>query len=779
MEQELAMAAMSCRVLVFARCALLSSLCATGAARAADVLTHHNDNARTGVNSAEKILTTANVTPHGFGRLWTLHVDGQVVAQPLYVSRLAIDTSGNPATPLVKGTFNAVIVATMHNTVYVYDADRENRLPDGRTKPLWATWLGPPRPGSKDVDMYSTNDPEWGILSTPVIDAAKSTIWVVSWNDDAGGLRYRLHALDLRDGSHRVPPVVIGGAPVAGGDPCKYPRGFNVCFQKQRPALLLDRNAIYVGFGGDGNRGSLFAFDAVTLAELAFWSSTPTGTNGGLWQSGQGPAADADGNVYVMTGNGTFDANRNGQNYGNSIVKLKLAQGKLSVLDYFTVCNQEFLNSIDLDLGSGGPVLIPGTNLLYGGGKEGIVYLLSRANLGKFASTPSPSGCRNPNVVQEFQATDLHVHGAGTTYGHLHGSPVFWKGPDGSRLYLWGENDHLKAFSFKGGKFADLAHPKKSTFAPPNGMPGGMLAVSSDGTKRGTGIVWAVVPLDGDANQFRGVNGILLALDAQDVTRQLWTSELSGARDRLGLFAKYAPPTVAGGKAFVATYGDNEAKRLHGQGQRPTAFPARYQIAVYGLLPHEPPPRAIVNQDRDDVTVTKAAVDVPAAVDASTCAPAGPGNLDCTAALEAKFGAPSLRTVIVPVGYDFDGCSLVRVTTASKGSGLADASGIGWYAADATPGFQSMTAGRFSAKDQLQQVGTATLQSGAPAVMHEFIAVANCSAGQASLDLLFKPFMQFENAPDGKIYRNWDLAQNYRISRAVPQFDRGGEVLAP
>ena len=139
-------------------------------ALAADVLTQHNGNDRTGVNASETVLTTANVKPATFGRLWSLYVDGQVVAQPLYVSQLRIDTSTNPNVPPVQGTFNAVVVATMHNTLYVYDADVENRLPDGRTKPLWATWLGPPRPSGKDIDMWSTNDPEWGILATPVID---------------------------------------------------------------------------------------------------------------------------------------------------------------------------------------------------------------------------------------------------------------------------------------------------------------------------------------------------------------------------------------------------------------------------------------------------------------------------------------------------------------------------------------------------------------------------------------------------------------------------------
>jgi hypothetical protein len=759
---------------------LLLGVFLDGAVPAApDVLTQHNDNARTGVNASESVLTTDNVKPDAFGRLWTLYADGQVVAQPLYVSQLRIDTRTNPAVPAVDGTFNAVVIATLHNTVYVYEADAENRLPDGRTRPLWATWLGPPRPGGKDIDMWSTNDPEWGILSTPVIDAERTTLFVVAWHDDGGTYRYKLHALNLQDGSHRMPPVTIGGDPPDAGKPCAYPSGFNPCTQKQRAALLLSRGTLYIAFGGDGNRGGLFAYEAATLKQRAQWPAAPTGKDGGIWQSGQGPAADDDGNIYLMTGNGTFDAATGGRNYGDSFVKLRLESGGLLVKDYFTPCNEHFLGSIDLDLGAGGPVLIPGTNLLFGGGKQGVVYLLARTNMGKFASAPSGDGCRNPNAVQEFLATELHVHGAGTTWGHIHGSPVFWKGPDRARAYVWGENDHLKAFTFESGKFVGIDSPQRSTFRPPDGMPGGMLSVSSNGSQAGSGIVWAVVPLDGDANTSRGVQGIVLAIDAQDVTRQLWTSELAGPRDRLGLFAKYVPPTVAGGKVFVATYGDGEARRVYGGAARPAQLPARYYVAVYGVLPGAPHLRPIVNQDRDDVTVVRAGTTAPLLLDPGACPPADPGNVDCTARLAQQFGAPSLHTLIVPAGQSFTGCSLLRVTTASKQAGLANSTGIGWYSAESAAGSRAMSTGRFVPRSELKPLGNATLKSGAPAVLHEFVGVANCPAGAGSFDRLFKPYMQFDGAGDGTIFRNWDLAQDYRISREVPQFDRTGDVLKP
>ena len=352
---------------------------------AADVLTQHYNNARTGATLDEIVLKTSNVSSAKFGKLWTLFADGQVVAEPLYVAGLTIDTTANPNTPRVKGKFNAIILATMHNTLYVYDADKENRGPQGRTVPLWATWLGPPRPGTKDIDMWSTNDPEWGILSTPVVSDDKSTLFVVAWHDEgAGGLAYRLHALNLQDGTHRRPPVVIGTSSTDATKPCDQRQGtFNPCLHKQRAALLLANGVIYVAFGGDGNRGALFAFDSQTLAQRAFWSSTPTGENGGIWQSGQGPAADSEGNVYLVTGNGTFNADSGGQNLGNSFVKLKLEGQNFVVKDYFTPCNFNFLNQLDLDLGSAGPVLLPVTpGRIVSGGKEGVLYVLSARTWG-------------------------------------------------------------------------------------------------------------------------------------------------------------------------------------------------------------------------------------------------------------------------------------------------------------------------------------------------------------------------------------------------------------
>lgn len=767
-------------LLVIAVC-LISGLAVPEFAAAADVLTHHYNNARIGATLDETILNTSNVNTARFGKKWTLYADGQVVAQPLYVASLAVDTTANPTIPLVKGTFNAVILATMHNTVYVYDADNEKPGPEGRTVPLWAKWLGNPRRGGKDIDMWSTNDPEWGILSTPVISPDKTSLYVVSWHDDGpGGLQYRLHALDLKSGVDRSPPVAVGPSSTDASQPCKKQSPFNPCVHKQRTGLLLSQGLLYIGFGGDGNRGALFVFDAQTLAQRAFWTSTPTGGDGGIWQSGQGPAADADGNVYLMTGNGSFDGNTETKNFGNSFVKLKVEGGNVVVKDYFTPCNFKFLNQLDLDLGSGGPVLLPiNPPRIIGGGKEGVLYILSRTNLGKYAASATAPDCQNPNAIQQLQAFEVHNVGGEAHYGNIHGSPVYWKGPDTERIYVWGENSTLKAYTFKQGKIQNAGNPKRSAFRPPDGMPGGMLALSANGNKAGTGILWGVVPLDGDANQFRGVKGILLALDAMDVSRTLWTSEQFAQRDRLGLFAKFAPPVVAAGKVFVATYGNDEVKRKYDGGNQPNQFPGNYYVAVYGMLDPEAHAPQVVNQSRDDVAVVRASTE-PLALDRSLCTVVDANSVDCTAALsQAAGGAPSFHRVRVSNDNNLAGCALLRVTTASKNTGLANSVGIGFWSAQAAAGNQAPeNSGLFVRKDDLKSAGTATLLNGAAATLHEFVGLANCSTNNGeSLSRLFKPYMQFEGGADGKIYRNWDLAENYRIGADVPAFDRSGDVL--
>jgi outer membrane protein assembly factor BamB len=728
-------------------------------ADAADVLSSRNDFGRTGVNAAERILTPAAVGSGRFGKTWTLYADAQIVAQPLYVSGLEVDTTTNPKVPRVQGKLNALLIATMHNTVYLYDTDRERPGPEGRNVPLWATWLGQPRPGGGDIDGFFTNDPEWGILGTPAIDPTKSIVYVVAWHDDGGGpdsYRYRLHALRLKDGAHMAPPLVID-AP-----------GLNPKKQKQRAGLVLANGVLYITFGGDGSQGLLLAYDAVTLTRKAFWSPTPTGKNGGIWHSGQPPAVDRDGNLYLMIGNGTFGNVQGSENYGQSFLKLRLEGDKIVVKDHFTPCNAQRQSDIDNDLGSSGPVLIPGGNIVIGGGKDHHIYVLSTDNMGKHVPPPQPGAehCPNPNALQQIYDKSL---------GHIHSSPVYWEGTDGARVYVWGENTRLRAYRFAKRRIV-LEDVKLSQYNPPQGMPGGMLSLSSNG--RTDGILWAVVPLDGDANKYRGVKAILLALDPRDVSKAFWTSEQAGGGlSRVGLFAKFVPPTIADGKVFVATYGDDEPLRQYGGNFRPQVFPGRYQVAVYGMLPEAPTP--VVDQNRDDVQLVRAEVDGGVTVDMSRCRPGTADTRDCTQELQRTAGAPSLQQVIVPAASNFAGCQVLRVTTAVKNAALDGALGIGFYSADTNEGQFSADHGRRVPAKELKPVGKGTLKNGEPAVLHEFVGISNCEvAGGARTGKQMKPYMDFLGGPPRTIYRNWDpIAGNYAVTSQSAPIDRRGEVL--
>jgi len=587
-------------------CLLIAALAAASAWCQVNVVAQHNDIRRSGANLQEKQLTIASVKQK-FGKLWTLFADGQIVAQPLYVSGLTV--AG-------KGTFNALVVSTMHNTIYVYDADKQPAQPQSRDALIWAQWLGDPQPENFGFDSWNTNFPEWGIVSTPVIDDAHTTMYVVSWNKNNNGAEFRLHAIDLAKAPFPGPgfppvdyrekikpvPIITGSVPKPGGGQIKL----DTAQQKQRAALLLKDGVLYIAFATNREtdntlHGWLFAYDAATLTQKAVWNSTPTSHNGGIWQAGSGLAADDAGNVYLMTGNGPFDADNGGHSYGDSFVKLKLEGGTLVVKDYFTPCNQVLLDKTctaaarcDLDLGSAGPLLVPGiapgTNRIIGGGKDGNIYVVDSANMGHFAR---PAGqvamsCANPNVVQMVLGAQ---QGGPGVVGNIHGSHVFWQGPDAARVFVWGENDHLRSYTFKNGKL--LTPPAQSLYLIPNGMPGGMLSISADGNKAGTGLLWALVPLNGDANAQRGVRAQLLAFDAQNIKLDIWRSEpldASFGKDSVGLFAKFVAPTVANGKVFVATYGDQEnppgPTRYWQQNMpSPASVPKNFYVAVYGLRP--------------------------------------------------------------------------------------------------------------------------------------------------------------------------------------------------
>jgi len=555
-----------------------------------DVLTQHNDNQRSGLNTRETVLNHQSVRK--LGKLWTLYSDAKIMAQPLYVSGLVVSADkaiGTVAKSKCPGGCNAVIFASMKGTIYAYLADERPQTVNDTL--IWAKYLGDPQNGNGDIDMWAVDDPWWGILGTPVIDRGKNLIYAVVWNSDG---QYRLYALDLTSGNVSKGPVVVNGS-LGGLQFVQNNPGWKQR-RKQRAALLLSNGSLFAAFGGDStleSSGWLFVYDADTLALKTVWSPTPGGREGGIWQSGQGLAADNAGNLYLQTANGDFEPGH--QFYGDSLLRLRLDNGAVKVMDYFAPCNQIFLDRCDLDQGSSGPLLF--NEFVIGGGKNGELYFMRADKLGQYTPGPWPPSalscgsvpeCQDgPNVLQKWKAT----------IGHIHGSPVFWNGPAGNWLYVMGEGDRLKAFPFANGKF-DLNATKQSKWVPQNPfaqpcgqearhwMPGGIISVSSDGNKPETGIVWVLVPANGDANSFRGVKGMLLALDAEDVSKELWRSQgndaaLSDTKDSLGLLARFVPPTVANGKVFVATAGDKEPLKAW-CGARPQQFP-NYGLVVYGL----------------------------------------------------------------------------------------------------------------------------------------------------------------------------------------------------
>lgn len=829
------------------------------------VLTQHNDNARTGANLHESVLNVANVNTAHFGKLFELSVDGDIYGQPLYAPN--VDVPG-------KGRRNLIYVATMHDSVYAFDADQR-----GNGEPIWVQHLGIPVPSSIYCDGARLNfHKEIGIVSTPVISMSRNALYVVAFVVENGDTYHYLHALDIGTGEEKFK-----------GPKRIQADGFISRFQNQRPALLLANDAIYVGFASYGDcgpfRGWLLGYGADTLENLprAFTTNTLPVPGNGIWQAGQGPAADADGNVYLATGNGTSrdilpplhepagkasfseqavgspaaidigtrlliawtsksadssshikiatwrdQANLadvqtlgdtsldgpaltsgNGRNFlswtendsqnmkrvwirssgdprqwtgekivipnslslsgpalafgkgrlfaawtdknknvivrssvdgthwletdkatlrgpaagapqlafiddklfllwagadramhlmgsdegttfspiskkwdsaahaalvkegpfwlawtrGNSEGSLGIATGRtpgdlagnettyqgdygqnapamaalngalyllwtggsnsslniarisevpalansfvklrpdLKLADWFTAWNTGLLNTSDVDLGSAGPLLLPGTDLVVGGGKEGKLYLLERNNLGGFCTK-----CGEPNgdtqIPQWFQATpkpceiapdDCGALPPAATFYHIHGSPVYWDGPDGPFIYIWGEASNPRGFKLENGRFATIPVTNGLT-TPARSMPGAMLSLSANSNDRMTGIIWASHPTGctgkrdntekdarctdpmywGDASSGT-VRGTLRAFDASTM-KEIWNSDQRTV-DALGFVSKFAPPTIVNGKVYAATFADPAVEHC-------LMDACRAKLVVYGL----------------------------------------------------------------------------------------------------------------------------------------------------------------------------------------------------
>ena len=324
------------------------------------VLTGQYDNARSTANLNETILNTSNVNVSQFGRLYSRSLDGYLYAQPLYVPNVTIP--GN-------GTHNVVYLATLHNTVVAFDADNPSQA-----APLWQVNLGPTRPCCSGSFL----SPEMGILSTPVIDPSTSTLYVVAATLENGAYFHRLHALNITTGQEKFggPVAITASVPGSGYDSAGGLVTFNSQNILQRAGLLLANGTVYVAFASindaDPWHGWLLGYNAANVQQQVFvYNSTPDGGRGGIWQSGRGVVSDASGYLYFMTGNGDYDGVNN---FGDSMVKLN---STAVTQDWFTPDDQATLAADDADLGSSGPLLIPNTNLLVGGGKQGILYLIN------------------------------------------------------------------------------------------------------------------------------------------------------------------------------------------------------------------------------------------------------------------------------------------------------------------------------------------------------------------------------------------------------------------
>lgn len=483
------------------------------------VLTWHNDNARTGQNVLETKLTPANVHFRSFGRLATINVDGKVDAQPLYVSGLSIAS---------QGTHNTLFVATEHDSLYAFDADTFALL-------LHVSLLSGNEVPSDDRGCGQVT-PEIGITSTPAIDlqaGPHGTIYVVSMSkDQSGKYHHRLHALDLTTFAEQFNgPVEVQATSSGTG----VETNFVPAVHKERPGLLIAHDRIYTTWGshcdGGAYAGWLLSYSRTLLTQVGALNVEPNGNGGGIWSSGAGPAADASGNVYLLTGNGTFDTTLNSSgfpeksDFGNAVVKVSTT-GALTVADYFTMTDTVSESSADADLGSGGLVLLPPLNNAHGqpvslavaAGKDSNIYVLDQSNMGRF----------NPNRDFIYQLLPNALPAGSWS------TPAWFNG----KLYYGGVEDTLKAFAFTNGAFG-LASHSSNRFAYPGTTP----SISANGTANG--IVWAV------ENQ---TTAVLHAYDAADVSKELYNSNQAAAgRDHFGSGNKFIVPTIVNGKVYVGT----------------------------------------------------------------------------------------------------------------------------------------------------------------------------------------------------------------------------------
>lgn len=490
----------------------------------ANVLTYHHSNARTGGYLSETVLTPKNVNQESFGKIGFLRVRGLVDAQPLYAANVVIQDTAH----------KVVYVATEHDLVYAFDADTFS--------PLWRTSVSGAGETTSDNRRCQQVTPEIGITATPVIDlktGAHGAIYVVAMSKDGRGQYFqRLHALDLATGSELPgsPQTITATFPGTGAGSKNGRATFDPKQYEDRAALLLANGVIYTTWSSHCDHepyGSwVIAYDASTLHQAAALDLTPNGAAGATWMTGDGPAADEQGNIYLLTGNGTFDISLDAkgfpsrQNFGNAMVKLALHGSQLAVSDYFTMHNTVQESEIDEDIGSGGILLLPDVkdaagkvrHLAIGAGKDQIIYAADRDAMGKF----------------DAHADKAYQEAAGAIVGMEFATPAYFDGV----VYYGAYGDALRALPFANGM---LSRTPSSLTAAKFDYPGVTPVISANGSSNG--IVWIVE---------NSIPAALHAYDAGNLKSELYNSNQAGTRDQF-VNNKFITAMVAGGRVYVGT----------------------------------------------------------------------------------------------------------------------------------------------------------------------------------------------------------------------------------
>jgi len=518
------------------------------------VATYHNSSSRNGVNSQEYSLNLSNVTTTTFGKLFSCAVDGAVYAQPLWVPNLIIGGVQR----------NVVLVATQHDSLYAFDAD---------TAPCTTLWhanlidTGHGGTAGETSAPYTGDiQPEVGVTGTPVVDLGSHVLYVVSKSIDASSTYYqRLHAIDLLTGNEKLssgPALISGTFPTTTSTVT-----FNPGQQNQRAGLALVGGVVYIAWASHGDTlpwyGWVMGYDAATLSHLYTFNAAPNTAEAGIWMGGGAPSADPSGNLYVITGNGVFDVTNSKQpnnDYGDSFLQLS---HDLTVSQYFTPADQSNDNLVDNDFGSGGTSVVVdlpsnGTlanHLVIGGGKDGYLCLLNRDALGGYSST-------NQGAVQMLN------------FGNgIYGTPAYWNGS----FYLAGDRGKLQQFTLNSSTYQINSSPTSSS-AITYSFPGATPSITSK-PDNSNAIVWALDNTQYCTEQSPGCGPTVLhAYDASNLGAELWNSS-QGTGNSAGFAVKFTVPTVANGKVYVGTRGNDSQ-------QSGTTATTPGELDVYGLLPN-------------------------------------------------------------------------------------------------------------------------------------------------------------------------------------------------